>query len=230
MRQFFRFSDNTIQYSLSHRFRMKRFLFFRSLLSRLQKPLTILDIGGTEGYWQMMQFADPGIRIVLVNLASQPVSHPQFESMAGDATKLDRFADKSVDLVYSNSVIEHLYTADAQKQMADEIRRVGCNYFVQTPNYYFFMEPHWVFPFFQLLPFGCKVWLTRRFHLGHIGKITDKKEAVRQVKEIRLLTVAQMKALFPEAHIYREKFLLFTKSIVAYHFPGQLPDSQNERG
>lgn len=230
MRQFFRFSDNTIKYSLSHRFRIKRFHFFRSLLSRLQKPLTILDIGGTEDYWQMMEFADPEIRIVLVNLAKQKVSHPQFESMVGDATKLDHFADKSVDLVYSNSVIEHLYTADAQKQMADEIRRVGCNYFVQTPNYYFFMEPHWVFPFFQFLPFGCKVWLTRGFHLGHIGKITDKNEAVRQVKEIRLLTVAQMKELFPEANIYREKFLLFTKSIVAYHFPGQLPDSQNERG
>ncbi len=224
MHQFFRFSDNTLQKSLSHRFRMKRFRFFRSLLSGLQKSMTILDIGGTEAYWRMMEFEDPGIRIVLLNLTKQEVHHPQFESMAGDATKLDCFSDKSVELVYSNSVIEHLYTTTAQKQMAEEIRRVGCNYFIQTPNYYFFMEPHWVFPFFQFLPFGCKVWLTRRFQLGHIGKITDRDEAIRQVKEIRLLTVAQMKALFPEAKIYREKFFLFTKSIVAYHFPDQLPD------
>lgn len=230
MRQFFRFSDNTLKQSFSHRFRMKRFRFFRSLLSRLQKPLTILDIGGTEAYWRMMEFEDPEIKIVLLNLTKQKVHHSQFESMAGDATKLDCFADKSVDLVYSNSVIEHLYTITAQKQMAEEIRRVGCNYFIQTPNYYFFMEPHWVFPFFQFLPFGWKVWLTMRFQLGHIGKIADKNEAIRQVKEIRLLTVAQMKALFPEAKIYREKFFFATKSIVAYHFSGQLQDPQNERG
>lgn len=230
MRQFFRFSDNTLKQSLSHRFRLKRFRFFRSLLSRLQKPLTILDIGGTEAYWRMMEFEDPEIKIILLNLTKQEIHNSQFESIVGDATKLDCFADKSVTLVYSNSVIEHLYTITAQKQMAEEIRRVGCNYFIQTPNYCFFMEPHWVFPFFQFLPFGCRVWLTRRFQLGHIGKITDRDEAVRQVKEINLLTVTQMKALFPEAKIYREKFFLFTKSIVAYHFPGQLPDTQKERG
>lgn len=228
MGKIFRVSDNTIKNSLSHRFRAKRFLFFSSLLNKLQRPLTILDVGGTENYWQMMGFTDPEIDIVLLNLTTQQVTHPQFKSIAGDATHLVQFANQSVDLIYSNSVIEHLYSADAQQKMANEIRRVGRNYFIQTPNYYFFIEPHWVFPFFQFLPFNCKVWLTTHFRLGHIGKIADREKAERQVKEIRLLTVAEMRKLFPEARIYTEKFFGFTKSIVAYHFPDQHQNAEHK--
>lgn len=214
----FKFSDNNSRESLSHQFRMKRFLFFSSLLNKLHKPLQILDIGGTVQYWKMMNFQDPQIRILLLNLEKQEVEPGSIETMAGDATHLDMFGDQSVALIYSNSVIEHLFSYANQQKMADEVRRVGRNYFIQTPNYWFFMEPHWVFPFFQFLPESVRTWLTMNFSLGHIGRVESKEKAIEQVREIKLLSVKEMRALFPEATIYKEKFLFFTKSIVAYHF------------
>lgn len=215
----FSFSDNNRKESLSSRFRKKRFAFFYKKYNRLKRPLQILDIGGTEQYWQMMGFEEKGVHVTLLNLEKQPVNMTGFSSIAGDATNLTGFTDQSIDIVYSNSVIEHLFTEENQRKMANEVRRVGKNYFVQTPNYFFLLEPHWVFPFFQFLPFRVKVWLTQHCALGHIGKIPDRRKAEQQVREIRLLTGKQMQALFPEAAIYEEKILFFTKSIVAYYFP-----------
>ena len=45
------------------------------------------------------------------------------------------------------------------------------------------------------------------------------EEAVLRVSEVKLLSEKQMKLLFSEGKVYREKFLGFTKSITMYHFP-----------
>jgi hypothetical protein len=39
------------------------------------------------------------------------------------------------------------------------------------------------------------------------------------ISDIRLLSAADMRRLFPDAVILRERFLLFTKSLVAYRLP-----------
>ncbi|MCW3116472.1 MAG: hypothetical protein JWM28_554 [Chitinophagaceae bacterium] len=212
------FSDNTDLNSLSVRFRKQRFAFFLSLLSKLPKPLRILDIGGTQQYWDMMNFEETGIQVVLLNLTEEPVTRPDFVSVAGDAINLSAYADDSFDIVYSNSVIEHLFTKASQIKMANEVARVGKNYFIQTPNYYFPIEPHWVFPFFQFLPIISRIWLTQNLNLGHIGRIHDRAAASRQVQEVQLLTGQQMQQLFPQAKIYKERFFGLTKSLVAYKF------------
>jgi hypothetical protein len=214
----FNFADNENRKSFASQFRFKRFLFFLSLLDTLSRPVSILDIGGTQSYWDMMNFTDGQVKITLLNLETQPTSGPGFVSVAGDATDLSAYTDGSFDIVYSNSVIEHLFTKEAQIKMANEIQRVGKNYFIQTPNYYFPIEPHWVFPFFQFLPFSWRVWMTRRFNLGHIGRISDAAKALKQVKEIQLLTDKEMSSLFPSSKLYREKFIGLTKSLVVYKF------------
>ncbi len=212
------FADNNNRQSIAFRFRFKRFLFFRSLLDQLPRPVSILDIGGTQDYWNMMGFVDDQVKITLLNLDAQPVAGPSFVSVTGDATDLSSYADGSFDIVYSNSVIEHLFTAEAQHKMADEVRRVGKHYFIQTPNYYFPIEPHWVFPFFQFLPANVRTWMTMHFNLGHIGQIQDPAAASKQVKEIQLLTRQQLQKLFPDATMYKERFFGFTKSLVAHKF------------
>jgi len=176
-----------------------------------------MDIGGTQKYWDMMGFSDDKVKITLLNLEAQPVSGSSFISVTGNATDLSDYADQSFDIVYSNSVIEHLFTREAQMKMAAEVRRVGKHYFIQTPNYYFPLEPHWVFPFFQFLPVSFRTWLTMNFNLGHIGRIPDPAAAFEQVQEIQLLTRQQLQNLFP-AMIYEEKFFGLTKSLVAYKF------------
>src|SRR5690606_18576065 len=138
--------------SLGNKFRSKRFLFFEQLFWQAftgNEEIHILDLGGTEAFWldkKILQHKN--ISITLLNLKQESVSTPSIKSMAGDATDLSAFGNTSFDLVFSNSVIEHLYSLENQKKMASEIRRVGKKYFIQTPNKYFFIEPHYALPFF----------------------------------------------------------------------------------
>ncbi len=209
-----RVADNQNTASLSHQFRQKRFQLFLSIIQSLPKPISILDIGGTLAFWENMGFSEEGVTITLLNLHQQTVDKPGFISVAGDATQLP-YADQSFDMVFSNSVIEHLYTKEQQQRMASEVQRVGKHYFIQTPNYWFPIEPHWVFPFFQYLPFRVRVFLTQHFSLGHIAQQPLYADAVRQVKEIRLLSKREFQSLFPSAAIYAEPFLWMEKSFVA---------------
>ena len=178
-----------------------------------------MDVGGTEIYWERMGLDTNNIVVTLLNLEHHKTNKDNFVSIKGDATNLSSFKDNHFDIVYSNSVIEHLFTFDNQKLMASEIMRVGKAYYVQTPNYYFPIEPHWLFPFFQFFPFKVKVFLTKNFNLGHYKKSTSKEAAIIRVSEVKLLTEKQMKELFPNGKVYRETFLGFLKSITMYHFP-----------
>ena len=50
--------DNTSPSSLASKSRQKRFEFFMFQLEKIQKPIKILDIGGTEKYWDTMNFIE----------------------------------------------------------------------------------------------------------------------------------------------------------------------------
>jgi hypothetical protein len=207
--------------AISTYFRNRRFGFFRQFFDQISadgtQSVKILDIGGTEDYWKSMGFElNNKTEIVLLNLYEKEVRHPGFKSIKGDACNLEGIADKSYDLVFSNSVIEHLFTQENQIKMANEIQRVGKNYFIQTPNKYFPIEPHWVFPFFQFLPFGLKVFLTQNFSLGHIPKAKNKQEAIDLVNEVNLLSKKELENLFSESKLYIEKFIGFHKSYAVY--------------
>src|ERR1051326_569752 len=148
-------ADNRNRRSLAHQFRARRFAFLRQLLEQVPVPWRMLDVGGTAEFWKMMEFRIPaGSAICILNL--QPPSTDQFGSgfsfRRGDATDLREFADSSFDVVFSNSVIEHVGDFSAQRRMAAEVRRVGVRYFVQTPNYWFPIEPHFLLPGVQWLP------------------------------------------------------------------------------
>jgi len=207
--------------SINQRFRQRRFRFFRELFSTIPEggTIRILDVGGTESYWENMEFK-PGspIHITLLNLYDVVPTSPLFSCVRGDATDLSAFQDGEFDLVHSNSVIEHLFTYEAQQKMAKEVCRVGKRYYVQTPNLYFPIEPHWVFPLFQFLPVSWRVFLTRRYYLNYIDEKDRDKVAIERVNEVRLLTEREVKELFPDGKIYRELFLGLKKSITAYRF------------
>ena len=209
-------ADNRDEQSLAVQFRRRRFAFFQSLLSRLNRPIHILDIGGTETYWKTMGLnIDDQVFITLLNLTENNVTLPNVTSIVGDARSVQ--ADNaSFDVVFSNSVIEHVGNYQDQLQMAKEVVRVGRRYFVQTPNKYFPLEPHFLFPFFQFLPIWIRVLLLQNFNLGWFVKTADKAKAREIVEEIRLLSKREFISLFPNASIFQEKVFGMTKSFVAY--------------
>jgi hypothetical protein len=209
-------SSSTSHTSLAASFRKKRFALFREFISKIDRsPLTILDVGGRQEFWEVMGFTDTPHKIILLNLFKGTVTHPNFTAIAGDARNLHEFPDRAIDVVFSNSVIEHLHTYANQQRMADEIRRVGKTYFVQTPNMMFPVEPHFLCPFFHWLPFSARVEIIRRMSLGHKNRQPTREAAVAAVSEFRLLRKSELRALFPDAVLYREKFLGLTKSFTA---------------
>lgn len=215
----YKYLDASKASSLNQRFRLKRFEFFKSLINDLPRPIKILDIGGTQNYWERMNFVkNDDIHITLLNLEEQAVTNSNFKSVVGDATDLSEFKDSEFDIVYSNSVIEHLFTKDNQKNMASEVKRVGQYYFIQTPNLYFPVEPHWLFPFFQFFPFALKVYLTQNFDLGNYEKAGTREAAIQRVNEVKLLNRNEMKQLFDCGKLYEEKLFLLTKSLTMYNF------------
>ncbi len=204
--------------SLASRLRRRRFLLFESLIATVSRPIRILDLGGTENFWQQMGFLDhQEVSILLINIDDMGrIKASNVETLVGDARDLSQFEDDEFDIVFSNSVIEHVGGLDDQKRMADEIRRVGKRYFVQTPNRYFPIEPHFLFPFFQFLPRGLQVFLVSNFEIGWAGKAPSREDAERRVSSCQLLSQREIRWLFPGGKLYKERFLGLTKSFIVY--------------
>lgn len=203
--------------SLASRLRQRRFEHIRGLFDTVPRPFAMLDVGGTQRYWETVGMGgDPQIDVTLLNLQVAEVDAPGMHAVAGDATAMPEFGDKQFDVVFSNSVIEHVGTFDDQRRMAAEVKRIGRRYYVQTPNRYFPMEPHFLFPFFGVMPIWMRAWLLRHRALGWYSKTPDRAEALRIARSIRLLTRRQLVALFPDGHLVKEKFAGFTKSYSVY--------------
>jgi len=215
-----RFADNTNPDSVSSRLRRRRFELFERITSKLGGRISVLDVGGTPRYWQMLPpEAVERLDITLVNLSPLTVAPPGFTCRTGDARDLVNIEDRSFDVVFSNSVIEHVGTFDDQRRMANEVRRVGRCYYVQTPNFWFPVEPHFQFPGFQFLPVAMRVALLRRFDLGWYERCPDAGAARREIEAIRLLTRRDVQKLFPEATLFVERYVGLAKSFVAYTLP-----------
>lgn len=174
----------------------------------------IVDIGGTQYNWQ---FFNHRCRIVIVNLAKptdwdEQVKDISFEQ--GDGTKM-KYASKAFDIVYSNSVIEHLGTWENQRAFANECSRVGKELWIQTPARCFPVEPHLITPFIHWLPIKMQAGLMRNFTIWGLITRPTRQFIDGFLKERRLLSCREMKMLFPDCRIMKERFLGMTKSYIA---------------
>ena len=187
------------------------------LMAPLPRPVRILDVGGTNAFWEMRGWAGRNdVQIVTVNLKAEQRRHPNIEPRVGDAIDLSEYANESFDVAFSNSVIEHLFTHENQVAMAREVRRVATAYWVQTPNYWFPIEPHFHVPGWQWMPKGIRIELLRRRRCGWRGPCPDREQARRLVEEVRLMTRRELRRLFPGATIHAERFAGLVKSWIVY--------------
>jgi hypothetical protein len=213
-----RLADRRNPHSLSAYFRRRRSRHLLALLATVPRPFTILDVGGEAVFWEHVAAGD-GVSVVMLNndRPEHAPESPRLSFIEGDARDLSRFGDRSFDVVVSNSVIEHVGRRADQQRMADEIRRVARRYYVQTPNRWFPVDPHYLVPFFHLLPRTIRVWTLMRFNVGWLTKTGNRATAEALDDTIELLTPRQFAALFPEASMWRERFLGLTKSMVSFH-------------
>lgn len=179
-------------------------------------------MGGTPDFWRrMLRRRSPRFQVTILNNESQPPEpEPWLRLMIGDARALP-FHDDAFDVVFSNSVIEHVGDAEDQAAMAREVQRVGRCYFVQTPNYYFPIEPHCLFPGFQFLPLAARVFVLTHVHLPRANSRWATTFPTRDVARayaagITLMSAADLRRTFPGAALYRERILGVTKSLIVY--------------
>lgn len=214
-----RYADNSSPDSVATRLRRRRFGILLEMLDDFEDPIQILDVGGRPQYWDSM-LADleisRTIHVTLLNLQLYPTSRPGMTSIVGDARAMPQFTDRQFDIVFSNSTIEHVGTRTEQRQMASEIRRVGKAYCVQTPNLYFPIEPHFLFPLFQFMPLRVRAWLLSHFSLGWYERTGDYGKAFEEVSSIVLLRRADVESMFPDASIFEERYAGLVKSFVAF--------------
>ncbi len=199
-------------------FRMQRMRTFLSLLPRKgDAPVRILDLGGTVDYWRAMHdlWAHLSLSITIVNLGVEPRDEDNFSIRPGDACNLAEFADNSFDVVHSNSVIEHVGHWPEMAAMAAEVRRLAPIYYLQTPNYWFPVEPHYRAIGYHWLPESLRAAMLTRWRLGFRGPRPTFDLAMRDVQTVNLLTSRQMRALFPDAEIRSERVLGWPKSLIA---------------
>jgi SAM-dependent methyltransferase len=126
------------------------------------------------------------------------------------------FSDQSFDLVFSNSVIEHVGHESDQFHFVQECERVGKEIYIQTPNRWFPLEPHIYTIFIHWLP---KFWYKRLLFLSalYIFYIPTKNAAIKtneMVDGTNLLSLQQVKKLFPGKNIETERVFGLAKSFI----------------
>jgi hypothetical protein len=211
------FVDIRKERSFVSKLRRNRLELLLPIIDAFPTPVKILDVGGTAIFWERAH-ADilKKCQITILNIVDISTDGlKNIFSVKGDARNLKEYPDFSFDICFSNSVIEHVGTLQDQSQMANEIGRVAKCYFVQTPYRYFVIEPHFLLPFWQLWPIPLRVALFRRFRLGWMGKEPNTFRAKSEVEQIRLISIRELRWLFPEAQIYKEKLGPFIKSLIA---------------
>lgn len=195
-------------YSLFDRmFRESRNALFIKTLG-ITPETTVLDVGGTPDFWRKMPIRP---RVTLVNL--RDFADSEFPSIVASACRLP-IADKSFDIVFSNSMIEHLETWENQVRAAQEMLRVGKKIWVQTPNRAFPIDPHLLIPFVHWLPYQIQLLLFPRTVARVLWKLPAEK-AKSIIREFRLLNQGEFRTLFPQCKILKEEVGGLVKSFIA---------------
>ena len=183
----------------------------------ITKDTRVLDIGGTPDCWELLAVRP---RLVLLNTprAGEELASAA-EWVAGDGRTLP-FRDQSFDVVFSNSVIEHVGDAESQRRFAREVMRVGRAWWVETPNRWFPVEQHLLTPFVHWLPktwqramvLRWTVWQT----LARVSEDRRRFYVEHYLRDVRLLGAGELREMFPQARVIRERVCGMTKSLVAF--------------
>jgi hypothetical protein len=201
--------------SLSGRARLRRWREFGATFPDIAE-LAVLDLGGDARAWRTSPVRPA--HVTLLNVSEQTIEESWMTAIVGDACNPDLDL-AAADLIYSNSVIEHVGGHWRRERFAEVVRSAD-RYWVQTPNRYFPIEPHFMLPWLQHLPYSLQSFIVAHWPLGNYAAAEDTEQTLKSALEIELLSHTQMRFYFPDAAIRREKAFGLTKSLIAVK-PGQ---------
>lgn len=206
----------------------KRILIFNEYC-KPKHHYKILDLGGGDGKRLvdfLPNYSKDNLYVADIDQKELLIAKTKgFNTIILDQSGKIPFADKYFDIIFCNSVIEHVtmdksdcYTVnsweefnkkalDRQKLFADEIIRCGKSYFVQTPYRYFPIESHTWLPFFFIF-FGRKTYLK-------FINFTNKYWIKGTPPDWKLFNIKEMKSLFYNGKIIKERSLFMVKSLIA---------------
>lgn len=217
--------------SIGSRFRARRIAPLIQMMEHAYGEngwVNLLDVGGKKGYWKIVPpevLKRNKVRITILNLPCEISGDDDelFKHVKGDACELAEYDDHSFHIIHSNSVLEHVGDWTRMRQFAGEVRRLAPWLFIQTPYFWFPMEPHYMTPIFHWLPRPIQVSLIMRSTLGNRGKASDLADALSKVEDApQLVDQRTFKLLFPDCRLVKERFLLLTKSLVALRGPKEV--------
>lgn len=202
--------------SVGARARAERWRVVNELFPALA-DLRVVDLGGTAESWLRAPVQPKHVTVVNLTEPGEPTSW--ITTVLADACDPYEAIEQatgstSFDLVFSNSLLEHVGGHARRVEVAKAARSLAPRYWVQTPYRYFPMEPHWLFPGMQFLPAAARARIAASWPLAHSGAGT-LEQARSQVLWTELLSVTELRSYFPDARIIHERFGGLTKSLVA---------------
>jgi hypothetical protein len=207
-----RFVDTESASSFSTRWRQRRWLLLAERFPGLG-DMRVLDLGGTAESWRLCPIQPA--HLTLLNLFDQGAVGA--DVVIGDACNPPvSLQGEHFDLVYANSVIEHVGGHYRREQFAQTVHSLGDHHWIQTPNRYFPIEPHFLFPGLQFLPVPFAVRAVVLWPVGNFGNLKSREIALGKVQGIELLGMSQMRSYFPDSEMLRERVGPLTKSLIAY--------------
>lgn len=197
--------------------RAERWETVRRLFPALD-TMRVVDLGGTVESWRRAPLRPA--HVTVVNLFEPGESEESWLlPVAGDACDARAALDAAgaatgYDLVFSNSLLEHVGGHAQRVALAAEIHALAPRHWVQTPYRYFPVEPHWLCPMLQFLPIAARARVAGAWPLSH-SRPASATSAMSEVQWTELVGVAELRAYFPRSEIVREKVAGLTKSIIA---------------
>ena len=202
--------------SVGAKARLRRWEMFRDAFPTIEN-LRLLDLGGIVETWHRAPVRPS--HVTVLNLVQPGESGDDWITrVTGDACcAADVLAtaniDINFDMVFSNSLIEHVGGHARRAELARQIHQLAPRHWVQTPYRYFPLEPHWLFPGMQFMPAAARVRIARYWPL--VQSPANIGEARRAVLGTELLSATEMREYFPESSILHERLLGITKSLIA---------------
>jgi hypothetical protein len=199
--------------SLGERKRARRWSWLLQAFPEVES-MSVIDLGGTAEAWLRAPVRPASLHVVNLEVRSEPVPS-WIRSDQADACDLPpHIGNAKYDLVYSNSVIEHVGGHAQRMRFAEAVHKLASRHWVQTPYRYFPIEPHWLFPGFQFLPLNLRAHLSQRWPLVHTQSPT-RDEGLRAAMGVELLSRSEMAFYFPDSVLRAERMLGAVKALIA---------------